>query len=232
MSSEPLFLTEQDLVFSDFDATISLIDTGLAMMNSLPEREQAEAWEAEYRWRRGEISSMECLREQWGLWHGSAADMLALIDGLQVDEGFFVFLELVRSRGAGLAIVSDGLDFYLDRMMAGHGLRTCADDECVQSPDCVLRFSNPSVVTDAGVSIDFPYSNDCGQCGNCKVSHLFRLRRGFARTIYIGDGHSDLCAARYANVIFAKDALAEDCLRSGRPFYHFGDFGDILSVVQ
>jgi len=232
MSSAPLILTDQDLVFSDFDATISLIDTGLAMINSLPAPEQAEAWASEHRWRRGEIGSMECLREQWGLWQGSATEMFALIDSLQVDERFFDFLALVRARGAGLAIVSDGLQFYLDRMMARHGLRTCADDACAQSTDCLLRFSNPSAVTDAGVSIEFPYANECGQCGNCKASHLFRLRRGFVRTIYIGDGHSDLCAARYAEVIFAKDALAEDCLRAGRAFYPFSDFSGILSAVQ
>lgn len=232
MSTDPLILTSQDLIFSDFDATITLIDTGLAMINSLPQREQSEAWDSEHRWRRGEISSMECLREQWGLWTGSAAAMFALIDGLQVDERFFDFLALVRVRRAGLAIVSDGLEFYLDRMLARYGLSTCADDKCVQSTDCVLRFSNPATVTDAGVSIEFPYGDKCGQCGNCKAHHLFRLRRGFERVIYIGDGHSDLCAARYADVIFAKDALAEDCLRSGRAFHAFHDFSDILSAVR
>jgi len=169
MSNESLVLTEQDLVFSDFDGTITLIDTGLAMINSLPEQQRAEAWDCEYRWRRGEISSMECLRGQWSLWHGSAADLFALIDSLQVDERFFDFLALVRARRAGLAIVSDGLDFYLDRMMARHGLRTCADDDCATSAECVLRFSTPPIVTDAGVTIHFPYADQCGQCGNCKI---------------------------------------------------------------
>lgn len=231
MRTASITLTADDLIISDFDATISLIDTGLAMMQVLPQEAQDAAWELEYEWRRGEKSSIECLRAQWGLWHGTAADMYALIDTLELDERFFDFLDLVRSRQAGLAIVSDGLDFYLDRMMAARGIPVCADDRCVRGRECLLRFSNPARVTDEGITVEFPYA-DCGQCGNCKVSHLFRLRRGFARTIYIGDGHSDLCAARYADVIFAKHALAEDCERAGRRYYPFETFADILDIVR
>lgn len=232
MTSDCLLLTDRDLIFSDFDGTISLIDTGLAMIKALKAVAQAEAWDLEHRWRRGEINSMECLREQWALWPGSAAEMFTLIDGLRVDERFFDFLKLVRERKAGIAIVSDGLDFYLDRMMARHGLTTCADDACARSGECLLRFSNPAQVSDAGVAMHFPYTDDCGQCGNCKAKHLFRLRQDYDRTIYIGDGHSDLCAARYADIIFAKDALAADCTRQGRPFYPFTTFRDILALIH
>ncbi|MHB8997412.1 MAG: HAD-IB family phosphatase [Armatimonadota bacterium] len=231
MTSRSLTLTQSDLIFTDFDGTITLIDTGLAMINALSEQAQAEAWDLEYQWRRGEIDSMICLQAQWGLWNRPATEMFALIDGLEMDERFFDFLALVRSRHAGLAIVSDGLQFYLDRMMSARGIETCGDDHCARSADCILRFSNPATVTEAGVSIEFPHRDECGQCGNCKVSHLFRLRRDFARTIYIGDGHSDLCAARYAEIIFAKDALAEDCARAGRSFYPFETFDDILAIV-
>lgn len=231
MTNTGLTLTANDLVLSDFDATISLIDTGIAMLDRLSEQAKAEAWELEYCWRRGEMSSIDCLSAQWGLWKGSADEMLALIDGLKLDERFFDFLALARARRAGLAIVSDGLDFYLDRMMKARGIAVCADDRCVRGTDCLLRFSNPAQVTDEGITVEFPYACDCGLCGNCKTAHLFRLRRGFARTIYIGDGHSDLCAARYADIIFAKHALADDCQRAGRRYYPFETFADILQVI-
>ena len=87
------------------------------------------------------------------------------------------------------------------------------------------------MVTDGGMTFEFPYRTECGQCGNCKAADLFRLREGFRRTIYIGDGHSDLCAARYADVIFAKEALAEDCLKAGRPFRPFEGFGEVLAAL-
>lgn len=227
-----LHLQPNDLILSDFDGTISLIDTGLAMMETLPPRENELAWEIEYAWRRGEIDSMEGLREQWRLMTMTPDELWAFIDTLELDEGFFDLLRLARERQAGLAILSDGLDFYVRRHMATRGVAICADDACLRSPDCLTCYANATTVTVAGVNITFPYANDCGQCGNCKAEHLFRLRRGFARTIYIGDGHSDLCAARYADVLFAKDALAEDCRQAGRPFIPFHSFAEILRTIR
>jgi len=232
VKSGAIQLQADDLILSDFDATISLIDTGLAMISALSPADAAQAWKDEHAWRRGEISSMECLRRQWRLFAHTPTEVWAFVDALALDEGFFELLALVRARGAGIAVVSDGLDFYLDRMFAARGVATCGEDACVRSRDHLLRFSNAAAVTPEGIQITFPYRNECGQCGNCKVAHLFRLRPGFARVIYIGDGHSDLCAARYADLIFAKHALAEDCRRAGRRFLPFETFADVLTVIQ
>lgn len=224
-------LTGNDLVLSDFDATISVIDTGLAMINCLgPDAETA--WDLEHRWRRGEIDSKVCLRGQWALLKKPVREIYELIDSLQLDETFFDFLQLVRERGAGLAILSDGLDFYVDRLLGRHGVRTCDDDTQLRGPDCVVRLANAATLKDGQVTIEFRCRHACEQCGNCKTYHLFRLRRNFARTIYIGDGHSDLCAARYADIVFAKDALAEDCRRAGRAFYSFSSFADVSELLQ
>ena len=231
MSPACLRLEPTDLILSDFDATISVIDTGLAMINALSDEDAATAWEDEYAWRRGEMSSMECLRRQWRLFRRTPEEVMAFVDELELDEGFLGLLKLVHARHAGLAVLSDGLDFYLDRLLANRGIATCGDDACVRSSEYLARYTNAACVTPGGIEIDFPYSTACGQCGNCKVAHLFRLRPGFARVIYIGDGHSDLCAARYADTIFAKHALAEDCTRAGRPFIPFETFADILQVI-
>jgi 2,3-diketo-5-methylthio-1-phosphopentane phosphatase len=231
MAEHKIILSDSDLVLSDFDATISEIDTGLAMFGALGDRAEV-AWAMEHAWRRGEINSMECLAGQWGLLDISVDELYALIDSLKLDESFFDFLRLVRGRGAGLAVVSDGLDFYVDRLLGARGLKTCYEETQLRSPDCLVRLANHAIVSEEGILIEFPYCNDCGQCGNCKASDLFRLRKGFARTIYIGDGHSDLCAARYADVIFAKDALAEDCRKAGRRFHPFRRFSDILKIIQ
>lgn len=232
MKDRFLILQSSDLVFSDFDATVSVIDTGLAMINTLSAEDAATAWEDEYTWRRGEISSMECLRRQWRLFRQTAQEVESFVDALELDQDFFRLLDLVRQRGAGIAVVSDGLDFYMDRMFGRHGVSTCGDDGCVRSSDCLLRFSNAARVTSGGIEINFPHRDRCEQCGNCKAAHLFRLRRGFQRVIYIGDGHSDLCAARYADIIFAKHALAEDCLSAGRSFIPFETFSDILALIR
>jgi len=231
VTSGAIPLKPDDLILSDFDGTISLIDTGVAMIDTLAPADAAAAWDDEYAWRRGEIDSMECLRRQWRTFYPTETEALAFVDGLEIDPGFLELLARARMRGAGIAILSDGLDFYLDRMFANLGVRTCGDDRCLRAPDCLLRFSNAASFTADGLRIEFPYCNACGQCGNCKVEHLFRLRRHAARVIYLGDGHSDLCAARYADLIFAKHALAEDCRSAGRPYIPFETFADVLEVL-
>jgi len=49
-------LVKNDLLFVDFDGTISLIDTGIAVIDAL---DLDEAWELEHQWRRGEIPAAE-----------------------------------------------------------------------------------------------------------------------------------------------------------------------------
>ena len=223
-------LARNDLMFIDFDGTISVEDTGIAVIDAL---ELDEAWEIEHQWRRGEIDSMECLTRQWGMVDLPRGAIYRMIDSFELDEGFNDLAEAAIQLGAGLVVVSDGLDFYVDRMLGRLGWETCPGEEVIKRPRrCIPRFANHGRVTDRGVEITFPHqSPDCSQCGNCKTAHLQRLRAHFSRVIYIGDGHSDLCAARFADLVFAKDALAEDFAQSARPFVNFESLAEVNEVL-
>ena len=226
----PGHLQREDLIFIDFDGTISGEDTVIAGINA---RELDEAWEIEYQWRRGEIDSMECLARQWGMVDLSPAAIYRMIDSFEMDHGFSDMAEAVIQIGAGLVVVSDGLDFYVDRMLGHIGWETCPGEMVLQRPrHCIPRFANRGVVTDEGIQISFPHrSEQCSQCGNCKLEHLMRLRRHFSRVIYVGDGHSDLCAARFADVVFAKDALEDDFRQAGRAYYPFAELADVNALL-
>jgi 2,3-diketo-5-methylthio-1-phosphopentane phosphatase len=226
----PAPLGPGDLIFADFDGTISVVDTGIAVVDAL----QLEgAWEIEHTWRRGEIGSMECLARQWAMVDLPPADLDALLDSFALHADFVAFEALVRQRGASLVVVSDGLDYYVDRMLGRLGLATCEGERVLEHPaDCVPRFANHAEVGPGGVRITFPHRTPvCAQCGNCKLHHLFHLRPHFRRVIYLGDGHSDMCPARYADVLFARSHLAEDAARNGIPFIPFESFSDVMSVL-
>lgn len=228
-SVEPL--AENDLVFCDFDGTISVTDTGIAIIDAL---DLDEAWEVEYEWRRGEIDSMECLSRQFAMVQLPPDDLCALIDSFPLHEDFRDFFELLRSRSAYIVVVSDGLDFYVDRMLRRLGFEACEGERVLDRQyDCVPRFANHAIVTQQGVRIEFPHQSAvCAQCGNCKLDHLFRLRPHFRRVIYMGDGHSDMCPAKYADVLFARSHLAEDAAQNGIAFHPFESFEDIIRVLE
>ncbi len=225
-----LSLDNSDLVICDFDGTISQQDVGLFVMEAL---DLQEAWDIEMRWRRGEISSMECLSEQWSLVQLPTCELLTLLDSVPLDPDFPSFVELCRERGASLVVVSDGLDLYVDRLLRQMGLEPGAGQQVLERQgNCLPRFTNHAQITAEGVKISFPHRSDlCARCGNCKTAHLFALRRHSRRTIYIGDAHSDQCPARYADIVFAKSHLAEFCRQHRLPHIVFDGFSDILEEL-
>ncbi|MGD9497698.1 MAG: MtnX-like HAD-IB family phosphatase [Armatimonadota bacterium] len=224
---EELRLRPGDLVMTDFDGTVTRRDTGWVVFDAL---DIPQAWDYEHRWRDREISSMECLAGQWGLVDVPPEELLALIDSIELDERFPEFVQRARDAGAEVVVASDGLSFYLDRMLARLGMAICEDDPVPgERRECITRYVNEAWCTDEGVRIKFPHSNAaCLQCGNCKRRHLTRLRMRYERVIYIGDGYSDRCPALAAEIVFAKDHLAQLLDELGVPYQPFEDFGDIM----
>jgi 2-hydroxy-3-keto-5-methylthiopentenyl-1-phosphate phosphatase len=232
-------LNSRDLVLCDFDGTISVEDTGIAVINAL---NLEAAWEMEHVWRRGEISSMECLAGQWAMVKLPPDELLALLDSFPLHQDFVDFWALIHRRQAAFVVVSDGLDLYIDRMMARMGLTTCPGEDWASEvisaaargkrppvSECVPRFANRATLDETGVHVEFPHRTPvCAQCGNCKLNHLFELRPHFDRVIYIGDGHSDMCPAKYADLLFARSHLAEDAASRGIPFIPFDGFSGVI----
>jgi 2,3-diketo-5-methylthio-1-phosphopentane phosphatase len=220
-----------DLVLSDFDGTISLQDTGLEMITRL---HLAPALALEERWRAGEIGSAECLARQWAMVALPEEELLARLDAMPLDETFPAFVALCRERGAALAVLSDGLDLYVHRMLRRLGLRPCAGPgDLPPRDDCLPTYTNHAEWTPEGVRVTFPDApRDCDACGTCKTARLRALRPGHRRVIYLGDSYSDMCAARHADLRFARSHLADYCREQGLAFFPFGSFAEVIEAVR
>ena len=91
---------------------------------------------------------------------------------------------------------------------------------------------NKATLTEEGVQIEFPHSNQaCMQCGNCKQTHLSRLRLKYERAIYIGDGYSDRCPAMVSDIVFAKNHLATIFDEAELPYVPFESFADVIAAT-
>ena len=92
--------------------------------------------------------------------------------------------------------------------------------------------SNRLEVRRGAIELDFPYEQDgCGHCGMCKALPVRRAKARGHRAVYIGDGYSDRCAVSEADVVFAKDSLAEHCLANGIPYHAFASLADVQTWV-
>ena len=209
---------ERLLVVCDFDGTVCRVDMGNEILDHF-----AGDWEAIDRaYAAGEVGSRVAYGRIAPLIRTNRPQVLDFIlQHERLDPFFPEFLSFCRGRMIDLKIVSDGLDAYIEAILEKHGLD-------------VEFFSNRLVFReDDRIEFDFPpASEECGRCGTCKRSLLDRFRQDYDRIIFVGDGHSDICAARTADQIFAKDILYEKCMENGTPCLHYDDFGDISRYLE
>ena len=67
---------------------------------------------------------------------------------------------------------------------------------------------------------------------SCKAAILRKLRRPGDVVLVFGDGPSDLCPAREADLVFARGHLAERCEQEGLEWRPLTDFAEVLPQVD
>ncbi len=208
--------TMKKVFFVDFDGTITKIDTCFLMVNTFA----GDGWkEINDLWERKEISTEECASRTFQLFQAGPEDVKKLLETIEIDEYFKVFLGLCRERGDDLYILSDGYDFIIDKVLKRFGID-------------VPYYANKMIYQD-GFQIACPYLNpECGQCGACKSSLMKKLGGQASQVIYIGDGHSDTCPAGKADIVYATGYLYRYCLEKGIPVVCFETFRDIIEHLK
>lgn len=216
--------TAKRRVFCDFDGTVAQRDVGELLFETFTE---GDGYAPVRRWLRGEISSKECLEAQCAAAKVSQAALERFISEQRLDPYFSRFVRRCQANNVPVTILSDGLDFYVERLLARYGLGD------------VPFFANYVSFKDGKLRPTFPYRdsqcpyrNECGGCGNCKVSHIRRLRQQGEMVFYVGDGFSDRWAAQEADVVFAKGNLLHYCREHRVHCIEYGHFGDVLEHFE
>jgi len=208
------------LVLCDFDGTVCTVDMGNEILN----RFTGKGWEEIDRaYCADEIGSRDAYTRVASIFQGTRPDMLEYVRNYEkIDPHFNDFYQFCREEGIELKIVSDGLDFYIDAILKKHNLHD------------IEFFSNVVVFQDGSTHfIEFPRMNKmCEKCGTCKNSVLKQHRLDYNWVIYVGNGHSDVCPAKDADLVFAKDVLYEKCLQNGTKCVRYENFGDIRKYLK
>jgi 2,3-diketo-5-methylthio-1-phosphopentane phosphatase len=227
-------------IVCDFDGTVTPFD----VTDALLERFAAPEWQRiEQDWLAGRISAGRCMELQVALLAVSPRALDAFLDEVPLREGFAEFAEHCGRNGLDLRVVSDGLDYAINRILRRNGLGAlpvvanrllCAPGAHADAP--------------ASFSLEFPYkADDCpaGVCkcrviepdasGPCPAPHgetPRSVRDG--NFLLIGDGLSDCCAARLARLTLAVQggALERRCREQGYRYLTFTNFFDILYNTQ
>jgi len=139
---------------------------------------------------------------------------------IKVRPGFVQFVGYCRKNGIHLVIVSSGLDFYIKTVLNYLAL---SDLEL----HCGQTYFGKNGIT-------ITYRDPRGEIitEGFKRKYLTSLKKRDRSVIYIGDGLSDLEAARLADHILATGQLPELLRAESVPYHSFSDFHDIMRQLQ
>lgn len=203
-------------VLSDFDGTITNKDGLYTFIETYAEGD----WQKiENDWIDGKISSKECLTEEFKMVPNLSEELIgAFIEDLSIDESFIDFYKNLLEQEVDFYIVSDGIDYFINRILAKYELYN------------INIIANHGEFRGEFFEITFP--NDSHFCqnnaGTCKCQVLRNLKNQYKKIWYIGDGVSDFCVSDKADLLFAKSSLHEYCKKNNINHIKFNDFNDIL----
>jgi 2,3-diketo-5-methylthio-1-phosphopentane phosphatase len=211
-------------VFCDFDGTITKRDVGDALFERFGGSICANIIKD---YRDEKISAVECYRresEACGEVHRE--ELHRFLTEQEIDKSFQEFVVFCQEQQFVLTIVSDGMEYYIRKILEQHHLDVLYFANTLE----LLPIEGSSKVR---LLLSFPYTNEvCDRCACCKRNLLLTQSADDDITVYIGEGYSDRCPARYADMIFAKDELLQYCQQQHIPYYQYRTFHDISEQLK
>ena len=206
-------------VLCDFDGTVARNDVGHLLFRRFTKG--GISVEVVDQWKRGEISSRECLEREAALVRASQKEIDDFILLQKLDPYFKDFLDFAKKRDMEVVIVSDGLDYYIEKMLLRYGSAH------------IDFYANRLELMDHSMKLSFPFFDllECTDCGNCKTYHLEQYRQKGYFIVYVGNGLSDTCPCQSADLVFAKGDLRAFCLDKGVQHIAFDNFRDVEREV-
>lgn len=208
------------LIACDFDGTITQRDTLRLIVGRYG---STEVWdEIEPRLRRGEVSLEHAMELEFAAVYATPADVREYVRAeAPLRAGFVELVRWADESGHRVVVLSSGFRTVIDAVLADAGL----DGLPVESHDAFFGAT--------GTTINWAHRGErCDHCARyCKRYDLARHRRD-EHVVYIGDGVSDRCASTAADVIFARDGLAEYLDSEGVAFREFDDFHDVRRTLE
>jgi 2-hydroxy-3-keto-5-methylthiopentenyl-1-phosphate phosphatase len=203
-------------LYCDFDGTISIEDVTDVILT----RFAAPEWQLiEEEWKQGAMGSAECMRRQIALISASPEMLDKALDTIAIDPSFPAFIDFCASRNIPVTVISDGVDYFIRRVLARYHLS--------HLPIIANRLSTTG---ENSYALSSPFSDpDCeSAAGVCKC----RSVSGFETSIYIGDGRSDFCVSNKPDMVFAKDKLATFCAQQDIAYIPYHSFSDITQSLR
>ena len=206
------------IIQCDFDGTI--IRNNLSVL--LRERYAGGDWQKiDCDYLHGHLSVEQSNKLQFALIKEPKGRLQAFVrQHIELRPGFVEFVRYCQENAIHFAIVSSGLDFYIEPVLASIGML-----------DLELHCGRTSFGKD-GIDVSYYDPEDNIINKGFKRKHLSLLKKRDNNVVYIGDGLSDLEAAYQADHVFATGQLLDLLDTQSIACSAFSDFYDLLHQIR
>jgi 2-hydroxy-3-keto-5-methylthiopentenyl-1-phosphate phosphatase len=208
------------VVLSDFDGTITDIDTGEFVLRKFAQGE----WKIfDKMLERGEITLEECLTKQFSKVKTRRKEIISALDleRIFLRKNFKIFLASCLEQRIPFRIVSAGLDFCIKHLLTANKITDvkiiCPKAKC----------------TKQGIRFYFPIIQN-KKSNNFKEGCVRAYKAQNRKVIFIGDGVSDYEAAKASHISFAVRGsnLARIMKQHRIKFREFSDFEEVANQIR
>jgi HAD superfamily phosphoserine phosphatase-like hydrolase len=209
------------ILVMDFDGTITTTDCLWAVLS----RDVAVMPSLARAAREAGLSQTETLVQAVGQLRLPKAQLLAeFAEAAILRDGFSGFLAAVLERRAQVFLISAGFAEAIETVWRREELPAVPMLASGLGGDESLGYH---------LRIDERFG-DCPICGKgmCKGPAVDALRRPGDLMVAFGDGARDLCMARRADLVFARDELAVLCQQESIAYLPLADFSGALSALE
>ncbi len=212
---------KKPVIFCDFDGTFTEKDIGYRMFSFFSGGRNRELVD---NWKKGLISSRDCLLKEAAMLSSSLDEIYAFLDNFRLAPGVTDFYTLVRNHDIPFSIVSDGIDIYINYILNKYGFGE------------IKYCCNRGTIRNNRLHLEFVYDNyDCLRCGCCKGARIIDQVGSENKNwnvIFIGDGLSDICAVPQADMIYARGDLLNYCREEDLNAVEYENFFDIIDSLR
>lgn len=212
--------TPHRILVSDFDGTMTQHDFYRLAIAELVPADTPNYW-ADYR--AGRITHHEALRRYFASIRASEAEILAVVDRMELDPRLAESVAALRAAGWEIIVASAGCAWYIRRLLAAAGVE-------------LTVYSNPGHYENGrGLVMELP-SDSAYFSANLGVDKTEIVRSHLAAGLdvaFAGDGFPDVDAARLvpAEMRFARGDLATVLAREGLAFEPYQTWSEIARKI-
>ncbi|MCD6359210.1 MAG: HAD-IB family phosphatase [Dehalococcoidia bacterium] len=209
---------KKTLIQCDFDGTITDRDASFTMLDAFASGDWKQILE-EYK--SGRISVGDFNTRAFAMVKADRQSLLKTLAGrVTVREGFRAMVDYCQRKNLHLVIVSNGLQFYIEEILSNIGI--------VDIP----IFAAQTEFLSEGLKVQYlgPDGKTISKC--FKETHLDSFLQDGYQVIYIGNGPSDMAAAKRSHIVFATGTLLTHCTQANLHCNAFTNFNEIVSTLE